>query len=130
MSDLISRKALVHGLMENYEKCMTFHDLLTYIQEQPVAYDVDKVIEQLDEAYNNGVLGEYHGIVRGGGKMNDITKTIKAIKYLKGYLDDVVYTSECIEHHKLAIAALEAQQADMWIPVTERLPTHRYNKRG
>ena len=29
-----------------------------------------------------------------------------------------------------AIAALEAQQADMWIPVTERLPTHRYNKRG
>ena len=49
MSDLISRKALVHGLMEDYEKCMSFDGLLNFIHSQPTAYDVDKVVEQLEE---------------------------------------------------------------------------------
>ncbi len=48
MSDLISRKALVHGLMENYEQCMTFDGLLKYIHAQATAFDVDKVVERLE----------------------------------------------------------------------------------
>lgn len=35
MSELISKKDLIHGLMKNYEKCMTFNDLLNFIQELP-----------------------------------------------------------------------------------------------
>jgi hypothetical protein len=53
MSDLISRKTLIHGLMENYEKCMTIDGLLKYIQEQPIAYSVNKVVEQLEDEYSN-----------------------------------------------------------------------------
>ncbi|HAB61197.1 MAG TPA: hypothetical protein DCE48_10935 [Lachnospiraceae bacterium] len=63
MSDLISRKALVNGLMENYEKCMTFHDLLSYIQEQPTAYDVDKVVKGLRARERNFTIGT--GVLNG-----------------------------------------------------------------
>lgn len=63
MSDLISRKALVNGLMENYEKCMTFHDLLSYIQEQPTAYDVDKVVKGLRARERNFTIAS--GVLNG-----------------------------------------------------------------
>ena len=48
MSDLISRKALVHSLIENYEECTTFDGLLKHISKQPTAYDVEKVVKQLE----------------------------------------------------------------------------------
>lgn len=52
--------------------------------------------------------------------MNEIEKAIDELKYRKGWIHPC-----CTEWHKaqdLAITALEAQKADMWIPVTVRLP--------
>ena len=42
-----------------------YKQLISY---QPTAYDVDKVLYQLDDAYNNGTLGNYHAIVKGAVK--------------------------------------------------------------
>ncbi len=69
--------------MENYEKCMRFHDLLEYIHEQPTAYDVDKVINMIEskmftadlygdewdgQTVNNLLcLGDIYEIVKEGG---------------------------------------------------------------
>lgn len=55
MSDLISRKALVHGLMEDYEQCMTFDGLLNYIHNQPIAFDVNEVSEKLFNKYKMAI---------------------------------------------------------------------------
>ena len=42
--------------------------LIRMVNDLPIAYDVDGVLDKLDEAYNNSTLGNYHEIVRGGGK--------------------------------------------------------------
>lgn len=84
MSDnLISRKALISELIENYKQHMTLGNLVGYIRAQPVAYDTDKVIEQIgkkmfcaelhDNGWNgqtiNGLLcmGDVYEIVKAGG---------------------------------------------------------------
>lgn len=62
MSDLISRKALIRRLFyakdgskyptrdcDNFQLTVGLEDLRKYIYEIPTAYDVDKVVEQLEK---------------------------------------------------------------------------------
>jgi hypothetical protein len=45
-----------------------------------------------------------------------------AIEFLQRYLDDEVYTEQCISTHMMAISALTQQLNNGWIPVSEKLP--------
>ena len=65
--DLISRKALLGSMDKRYkEKCSVVQDNLAegfmqmekLIKEQPTAYDVDKVVEQLEKRYMEMVDGK------------------------------------------------------------------------
>lgn len=58
MSDLISRSKLIENFrkcysghlgMENPDACMTFHDICNVINNTDTAYDVDKVVEELED---------------------------------------------------------------------------------
>ena len=100
MSDLISRSELLkrfcinkdgHRIPErdcdNFEVTVSVKDIKTIIKEQPTAYDVDKVIKELNKLdvkaikrYKGGTFGDYEGtdyyikkseaieIVKAGGK--------------------------------------------------------------
>lgn len=71
MSDLISREALLEDFKRTItEKSDTF-DWLNLISRQPIAYDVDKVVEQLEELRDRG---NKTGILNFG----DIIETVKA----------------------------------------------------
>lgn len=77
--DLISRKALLGSMDKRYkEKCSVVQDNLAegfmqmekLIKEQPTAYDVDKVVERMEEireeilsdtAYDNETVNHYLG---------------------------------------------------------------------
>lgn len=85
-NDLISRSALIesfrkcyvdfgHVEMENSNSLMTFASICRVIKEEPATYDVNKVLEQLEEASyytEDGVhavvgCGRAKGIVKAGG---------------------------------------------------------------
>ena len=98
MSDLISRNELLkrfcinkdgHRISErdcdNFEVTVSVKDVKTIIKEQPTAYDIDKVISELEKladesykayciAFNSDDRAEYDAytnaieIVKGGGK--------------------------------------------------------------
>ena len=81
MSDLISRSELLkrfcinkdgHRISErdcdNFEVTVSVKDIKTIIKEQPTAYDIDKVVEELNELdvtaikrYEGGTFGNYEG---------------------------------------------------------------------
>lgn len=86
MSDLISRRELLkrfcvnkygHRIPErdcdNFEVTVSIKDIKTIIKEQPAAYDVDKVVEQLDTyitklvGRNSALYQTVMQIVKGGG---------------------------------------------------------------
>lgn len=78
MSDLISRSMLLSSMNKRYnEKCNIVPDNLAegfmqmekLIKEQPTAYSVEKVVEELEELevksitrYNNGDFGDFDGV--------------------------------------------------------------------
>ena len=71
MSDLISRSELLKEI-ENWGGCV--EALHEYIQNMPTAYDIDKVVDELDE-YITKIVGRKSAlyqtimqIVKGGGK--------------------------------------------------------------
>lgn len=70
MSDLISRSQLLKEI-ETWGGCV--EALHEYIQNMPTAYDVDKVVEQLEELERRYGIGEFaiEGI---------ICKTIEIVK--------------------------------------------------
>ena len=104
MSDLISRNELLkrfcinkdgHRISErdcdNFEVTVSVKDIKTIIKEQPTAYDVDKVVKELNELdvkaikrYKGGTFGDYEGtdyyikkseaieIVKQGGDAKDV----------------------------------------------------------
>ena len=106
MSDLISRSELLkrfcvnkHGHRiperdcDNFDVTVSVKDAKTIIKEQPSAYDVDKVVEKLNELevkentrYKNGDFGDFDGlyyyikksdaieIVKHGGVSDDVYK--------------------------------------------------------
>ena len=66
MSDLISRSELINRFLvskdghriperdcDNFEVTVSVKDVKTIIKEQPTAYDIDKVIEKLEEIRAN-----------------------------------------------------------------------------
>lgn len=83
MSDLISRSELIENFrkcysghlgMENSDACMTFHGICNVINNTNTVYDVDKVVEELDE-YIAKIVGRKSAlyqtimkIVKRGGK--------------------------------------------------------------
>lgn len=102
MSDLISRSALIKVLKDRATNeaimgYMTAYDvtnsIIDEVEEQPTAYSVDKVVEELNELdvksitrYKNGNFGNFDGveyyikkrkaieIVKQGGVGKDISK--------------------------------------------------------
>ena len=100
MSDLISRSELLKRFLvnkyghriperdcDNLEVTVSIKDVKTIIKVQPTAYDVDKVVKELDKLdvkaikrYKGGTFGDYEGtdyyikkseaieIVKAGGK--------------------------------------------------------------
>lgn len=55
------------GTNDNNSKA-DYASIRKMIDDQPTAYDVNDVLEKLDDAYNNGTLGNYHNIVKGAVK--------------------------------------------------------------
>lgn len=106
MSDLISRSELIKRFLvskdghripemdcDNFEVTVSVKDVKTIIKEQPTAYDIDKVVEELNELevkentrYKNGDFGDFDGvdyyikksdaieIVKHGGVSDDVSE--------------------------------------------------------
>jgi hypothetical protein len=51
----------------------------------------------------------------------------KAIEFLSRYLDDEVYTEQCIRSHMMAISALQQQLTNGWIPCKDGFPDKNGN---
>ena len=73
MSDLISRSELIkHFEAVQSQECaigLDFVAIIDEIKEQPTAYDIDKVVEELEELdvkaitrYKNGNFGNFDGV--------------------------------------------------------------------
>jgi len=72
MSDLISRSALIKKFEDDMAEGLveSFDDVIGIVEEQPVAYDKEAVVKQLEEAsYDEGLLQEHivRKIVKAGG---------------------------------------------------------------
>ncbi|MDF2608969.1 MAG: hypothetical protein K0R92_443 [Lachnospiraceae bacterium] len=91
MSDLISRKALIKAMENKYDIAnetgmyptgLSEAFIITekIIQEQPTAYDVDEVVEQLE----NSDSVQCFGSVNSGNLLIPVTE---AVKILKGGLE-------------------------------------------
>ena len=107
MSDLISRSQLLKQI-ETWGGCVeALHD---YIQIMPTAYDINKVVEELNELdvksitrYKNGNFGNFDGveyyikkrkaieIVKQGGVSDDVCKW----KYTKEIMDNAEFKVGC-----------------------------------
>lgn len=93
MSDLISRSKLLESFkksycghlgMENSDGMMTFRSICRIIKEQPTAYSVDKIVEELElHSFEFGTdtlpahyvrLNEAIEIVKQGGVRKDVSK--------------------------------------------------------
>lgn len=89
MSDLISRKALISVFEEQKQKTTKLHELLFFdavmaiIDNQPTAYDVDKVVEQLDKIEKINNEKEHCNFTEGYGCAID-----NAIDIVKGAVKD------------------------------------------
>ena len=83
MNDLISRNELLkrfcinkdgHRIPErdcdNFEVTVSVKDIKTIIKEQPTAYNVDKVVNELKQAIQNGTIK----IESGNSKLFEIVK--------------------------------------------------------
>ena len=78
MSDLISRSELIKHFeaIQQQENVvgLEFIAMIDEIKEQPTAYDVDKVVEELKQAIQNGTIkievgnSKLFEIVKAGGK--------------------------------------------------------------
>lgn len=55
MSDLISRKALLEEFQKTITESSDTFDWINLINNQPTAYDVDKVVEQLESLHQDGL---------------------------------------------------------------------------
>ena len=144
MSDLISRKAvyeMLHGLggcdatdewADGWDKGI--NQAISDLDDIPVAYDVDKVVEQLKECEryvydavsdeDNYVIDTEKAIeiMKGTVRGNDIEKAIEILKRKTTIPNKDESWTDIDKAYDAAISALEAQQTNSWVPVTERLP--------
>lgn len=58
MSDLISRSALIKKFEEEFEQGLveSFDDVIGIVEEQPTAYDINKVIAQIAKEANHTIV--------------------------------------------------------------------------
>lgn len=61
MSDLIRRSALLEDIRNNITEMSGTMDWLKLIDRQPTAYNVDKVVEQLEEYSSGDVCSRFSG---------------------------------------------------------------------
>ena len=117
MSDLISRSELLkrfcinkdgHRIPErdcdNFEVTVSVKDIKTIIKEQPTAYDIDKVVEELElHSFELGTdtlpvhyvrLNEAIEIVKQGG-VSDDTDNMCEWKYTKEIMDNAEFKVGC-----------------------------------
>lgn len=55
-ADLLKKNCKCTGEFEDNFKCVSLNELAKVIDEQPIAYDVDKVVEQLEIPFDNPEL--------------------------------------------------------------------------
>ena len=59
--DLISKSTLMEDVRNNITECSGIMDWLNLIDRQPTAYNVDKVVEQLEEYSSGDVCSRFSG---------------------------------------------------------------------
>lgn len=70
MSDLISREALLKACDEAKSWWIYPSDVLTIIENQPIAYDVEKVVLALEQLQEDGIpTRSAIRFVKGGGEL-------------------------------------------------------------
>lgn len=87
MSDLISRSELIENFrkcysghlgMENSDACMTFHGICNVINNTNTAYDIDKVVEELEKLADDSNNYMYECYFN--GKEDGIREAIEIVK--------------------------------------------------
>lgn len=79
-ADLLKKNCKCSGKFEDSFQCLSLATLAEVIDNQPTAYDVDKVVEQLGEWTVNAKVEMIEGIF----KNYDIINTETAIEIVKG----------------------------------------------
>ena len=118
MSDLISRSALIKVLKDRATNeaimgYMTAYDvtnsIIDEVEEQPTAYSVDKVVEELEER-----KALHERLVEYENKNGTVTEKYQHIKAIDVLSDAIEIVQEVAEEYKGG-----------WIPCSERLPEER-----
>ena len=91
MSDLISRSELLKRFLvnkdghriperdcDNFEVTVSIKDVKTIIKEQPTAYDIDKVVEELEKS--SKWINETNGYCDDGNDYIPLSKAIEIVK--------------------------------------------------
>lgn len=159
MSDLISRSELIENFrkcysghlgMENSDACMTFHGICNVINNTNTAYDVDKVVEELEERkheiclsdddlehYQNGIDEAIEIVKREaekfgtdtnvGSKGNDVLEFANLLKELcckkdEDYDNPVISPKYLNDTIENLLLDFNVEYNNGWIPCSERLP--------
>ena len=105
MSDLISRSELINALKVHFDSCFredgellySDHictsddvvDLIKLVEHQPTAYDIDKVVNELKQAIQNGTIkievgnSKLFEIVKHGDVSDDISDECEMERFRK-----------------------------------------------
>ena len=116
MSDLISRSELINRFLvskdghriperdcDNFEVTVSVKDVKTIIKEQPIAYDVENVVAELEELRDRyddgiknfairGIIEKAIEIIKQGGVADDVCEWEKGSS---GYVGYPAYYSKC-----------------------------------
>ena len=105
MSDLISRSELLKRFLvnkdghriperdcDNFEVTVSIKDVKTIIKEQPTAYDIDKVVEELEQLKNKGSVTKSEKLITNAC----VNKAIEIVKQ-GGVYDEVCEWRLCDE---------------------------------
>lgn len=110
MSDLISRSELIENFrkcysghlgMENSDACMTFHGICNVINNTNTAYDVDKVVEELEE------------------RKHEICLSDDDLEHYQNGIDEAI---EIVKREAEKFGTDTNVVSNGWIPCSERLP--------
>lgn len=77
-ADLLKKNCKCTGEFEDYFKCVSLSELAEVIDNQPTAFDVDKVVKQLDKA------SDYYEFDEQGKENVQMINLTKAIEIVKG----------------------------------------------
>lgn len=77
-ADLLKKNCKCTGEFEDYFKCVSLSELAKVIDNQPTAFDVNKVVKQLDKA------SDYYEFDEQGKENVQMINLTKAIEIVKG----------------------------------------------